>query len=471
MEGTVIDGAMLSSPSMDPLHLHHLSRQHPLPAIGPISVVQHVVTGQDVNGQSLALESQGTPRTSMNCSKGKPALSDEDEPSFTEEGNDNYKSKKVSPWQRMKWTDSMVRLLITVVLYVGEDVDCTNNNNDGNKRKSAILQKKGKWKSVSRIMMDKGCFVSPQQCEDKFNDLNKRYKRLNDVLGRGTACRVVETPSLLDSMDHLSAKVKDDVRKILSSKHLFYKEMCSYHNGSRLHVESDHGLQPCMTQSPIPSKTRDVQELFIMSKQETGGGGGGGGDEDEEEDEDDDDDDEEEDEDDDYETVGAPEVEEGMGEFMKKRKIFKNLEGVHLWASPSSYECGKPSAQYNLNQEIMGVLHDGTKTEWQKRQWMINRTMQLEEQKMGLQAQAFELAKQRLKWQRLSSKKNRELESLKLGNEKMKLDNERMALQLKQKELEMEFKRSDVSMTSLALKLDKIPEREQHDIGRGQCAQ
>ena len=94
--------------------------------------------------------------------------------------------------QRMKWSDSMVRLLITVVLYVGEDggSECE----DGSKKKSGILQKKGKWKSVSKVMMGKGCYVSLQQCEDKFNDLNKRYKRLNDILGRGITCRVVENP-------------------------------------------------------------------------------------------------------------------------------------------------------------------------------------------------------------------------------------------------------------------------------------
>ena len=145
------------------------------------------------------------------------------------------------PWQRMKWSDSMVRLLITMVLYVGEDggSECE----DGSKNKSGILQKKGKWKSVSKVMMGKGCYVSPQQCEDKFNDLNKRYKRLNDILGRGIACRVVENPSLLDSMEHLSPKVKEDVRKILSSKHLFFKEMCAYHNGTRVHFPADLDVQ------------------------------------------------------------------------------------------------------------------------------------------------------------------------------------------------------------------------------------
>nr|GEW64582.1 trihelix transcription factor GTL1-like [Tanacetum cinerariifolium] len=84
------------------------------------------------------------------------------------------------------------------------------------------------------MMVSKGCEVSPQQCEDKFNDLNKRYKRLNDILGRGVSCRVVENPSLMDSMPRLSAKMKEDVKKILSSKHLFYPEMCAYHNGQKI---------------------------------------------------------------------------------------------------------------------------------------------------------------------------------------------------------------------------------------------
>lgn len=38
----------------------------------------------------------------------------------------------------MKWTDDIVMLLITVVSYVGEDANCTN---DGNKRKDWILYK------------------------------------------------------------------------------------------------------------------------------------------------------------------------------------------------------------------------------------------------------------------------------------------------------------------------------------------
>ncbi|CAB4278227.1 unnamed protein product [Prunus armeniaca] len=72
----------------------------------------------------------------------------------------------------MKWTDNVVRLLIAIVACVGDDG--TLESGEGLKRKSGILQKKGKWKTVSKIMISKGCHVSPQQCEDKFNDLNKR---------------------------------------------------------------------------------------------------------------------------------------------------------------------------------------------------------------------------------------------------------------------------------------------------------
>ncbi|PPS15281.1 hypothetical protein GOBAR_AA05285 [Gossypium barbadense] len=159
--------------------------------------------------------------------RGKSSVSDEDEPSFTEEGvdghNDGSKGKKGSPWQRVKWTVKMVRLLITAVSYIGEDA--AGGCGGGMRRKFAVIQKKGKWKSVSKVMAERSYHVSPQQCEDKFNDLNKRYKKLNDMLGRGTSCQVVENPALLDVIDYLTEKEKDDVRKILSSKHLFYEEM------------------------------------------------------------------------------------------------------------------------------------------------------------------------------------------------------------------------------------------------------
>jgi len=431
-----MDGTMLSGgpSSFDALQLHHLSRQHPV-MVGPISVVHpHVSTSQEANGQQHCV-ALGNPRNL----KAKPPLSDEDERS--EDGTEAHMGKKGSSlWHRMKWTDDIVRLLITVVSYVGEDTDCTN---DGNKRKAGILQKKGKWKSVSKVMMEKGYNVSPQQCEDKFNDLNKRYKRLNDVLGRGTACTVVENPSLLDSMDHLTPKAKEDVRKILSSKHLFYREMCSYHNGGRIHAESDHSVMPAWANLRSGERNEEIRPMTEEM--------------DDEENEDEDTEDEEEDEEND-ENEGGFEMEGGVGEFMKRPRM---IQGMYF----GTQEGERLNTLYNFNQEMMGVLQDGTRTEWQKRQWMRNRTMQLAEQKVGIQARAFELEQQCLKWKRLRSKKDREFDRLKLENERMKLETEQLKLQLKKKELGFESKRSDASISSLsALHMDQMHRREQHDI-------
>lgn len=467
MTGSMLPGISSGIMEMQVSLPHHQHQHHPLahhmPAMAPLSGGNHVSAGHDAEQSLNLVESKVIPKNSMACSKGKlAAKSDEDEPSFTEDGTDNHlsggKSKKSSPWQRMKWSDSMVRLLITVVLYVGEDggSECE----DGSKKKSGILQKKGKWKSVSKVMMGKGCYVSPQQCEDKFNDLNKRYKRLNDILGRGIACRVVENPSLLDSMEHLSPKVKEDVRKLLSSKHLFFKEMCSYHNGTGVHFPADLDVQQCL-QSSMTGKGRDGHEACRMAKEENEG------DEEDEENEDDDDEDIEDTNDENGEDADA----EGVGNYSKRRKTPRNAEEVNFWTSPPSHDYVKPSASYSLNSEMMGVLQDNTKTAWERRQWMRNRTMQLEEQKVNYQAQALELEKQRFKWEKFCSKKSRELERMKLENERTKLENERMALQLRQRELEIEFKRSEASMNSLAHLVDKYHGRDQNELGRGQQMQ
>ncbi|XP_076941002.1 uncharacterized protein LOC143610394 [Bidens hawaiensis] len=186
--------------------------------------------------------------------RGKCSLTDEDEPS-----NDEARGKNVSPWHRVKWNDTMVRILITAVSYIGEDASMEYGS--GSRRKISNLQKKGKWKLVSKVMAERGHIVSPQQCEDKFNDLNKRYKRLNEILGRGTSCEVVENPSLLELMDHVSEKLKEEVRKILSSKHLYYEEMCSYHNGNRLHLPPDPELQRSLRLALRPRDDNDERRL------------------------------------------------------------------------------------------------------------------------------------------------------------------------------------------------------------------
>nr|WNP90953.1 hypothetical protein [Medicago sativa] len=259
-------------------------------------------------------------------------MSDEDEPNFqAEESSGGDPKRKISPWQRMKWTDTMVRLLIMAVYYIGDEAG--SEGTDPNKKKSSgLLQKKGKWKSVSRAMMEKGFYVSPQQCEDKFNDLNKRYKRVNDILGKGTACRVVENQG----------------------------EGCS--KGQIGHIN-------------------DQDE------------------------------------------------EENDGKSSRKRA---RKGGFSFSRSSSSTQLVN-----QMNNEISGVFQDGGKSPWEKKQWIRNRIMQLEEQKIGYESQAFQLEKQRLKWARYSSKKEREMERAKLENERRRLENERMVLLIRKKEIEL----------------------------------
>ncbi|THU48215.1 hypothetical protein C4D60_Mb09t23880 [Musa balbisiana] len=192
--------------SVNQLHPHFRS----------IAAAAPSIAGLDPDHQigSLFAPSSGTTATSDDEDHfPAPAGDENDHESHSLPASDAGGSKKASPWQRMKWTDEIVRLLISVVAYVGDHDDGALETFDGSsaaKRKhGATFQKKGKWKTVSKLMLEKGCYVSPQQCEDKFNDLNKRYKRLNEILGRGTTCQVVENPLLLDSMHHTMISTRD----------------------------------------------------------------------------------------------------------------------------------------------------------------------------------------------------------------------------------------------------------------------
>lgn len=348
--------------------------------------------------------------------RGKSSVSDEDEPSFAEDGhdsrNDDTRGKNTAPWQRVKWSDPMVRLLITAVSYIGEDA--TTEYGGGARRKYANLQKKGKWKSVSKVMAERGHFVSPQQCEDKFNDLNKRYKRLNEILGRGTSCEVVENPSLLDLMDHVSDKAKDEVRKILSSKHLYYEEMCSYHNGNRLHLPPDPELQRSLR---LALKTRDDHESNDGRK--------GSHEDDHDDDDYMDDHDHDHDEYDDHHHGLQLDPRTGYG-----------MGGVGEGSSKRLKQCENIGSQpKNMQVDMIQGLPEGMKANLMQDQWMKHRLLQLEEQKIHIQAQMLELEKERFKWQRFRRKKDRELEVMRMENERMKLENEQMSLELKRKEM------------------------------------
>ncbi|CAD6255259.1 unnamed protein product [Miscanthus lutarioriparius] len=75
--------------------------------------------------------------------------SDGEEHDVAEDATDtpSGKGKKGSAWHRMKWTDSMVKLLITAVSYTGDDHGADSG---GGRRNFTIMQKKGKWKAISK---------------------------------------------------------------------------------------------------------------------------------------------------------------------------------------------------------------------------------------------------------------------------------------------------------------------------------
>lgn len=338
----------------------------------------------------------------------KNSTSDEDEPSFSEEGidghNDAREGKKGLKWQRVKWTDTMVKLLITVISYMGKD--SASGCGSLGRRRLAVLQKKGKWKSLSKVMAEQGYHVSPQQCEDKFNDLNKRYKRLNDVLGRGTSCQVVENPTLLDGINFLTAKEKDDVRKILNSKHLFYEEMCSYHNGNTLHLPHDPELQHSLQlvlRNRIDSDNNDLRKLRH---------------------EDLDDDEDDHDMETDARGGSTKRVRQGLGYEEGNSRHFLSSNDYN-----NSSHCQPEVAPVGAHH----VLPETNRISQSQKLWVESRSLQLEQKRLQIQIQKLELEKQRFEWERLDKKQNQELEKLKLENEKMKLENEQMASQLKKK--------------------------------------
>ncbi|KAL5716771.1 hypothetical protein ACHQM5_009894 [Ranunculus cassubicifolius] len=444
-----------------PLHPHHAQHHNPSLQQQQYSQHQHQQHQQMVNFNShdtghLAQSPQCVKQSGYppNATKGKQTqqqqqqlgLSDDDELGFAAEDGSGDGRKRVSPWQRVKWTDNMVRLLIMVVFYIGDDGCPEGSDAPGvNKKKAgAMLQKKGKWKSVSKAMMEKGFYVSPQQCEDKFNDLNKRYKRVNDILGKGTACRVVENQSLLETMDQLSPKMKEEARKLLNSKHLFFREMCAYHNSGAHHSSESAGelannpQQHQQQQQQLCFHSQEGVETTNLRNRTVRGGMQEDHDEDDDNEEDEEDMDEDEDED--------SEDEEEMQDVGVSGKSFNEHSGGEITDKFSSRKKQRSMISSStstmplmqqLSSELASILQDGTKSPWEQRQWMRSRSLQLEEQQLTYQSQAFELEKQRMKWAKFSWKKEREMERIKLNNDRTRLENKRMVLILHQKELQL----------------------------------
>lgn len=350
----------------------------------------------------------------------KNSISDDEEHGVNEDGTDSQTGKgKKGAWHRMKWTDSMVRLLITAASYTGEDPGADLG---GGRRNCAMLQKKGKWKAISKVMGERGCLVSPQQCEDKFNDLNKRYKRLTEILGWGNSCRIVANPELLDGMTNLSDKMKDDAKKILSSKHLFYEEMCSYHHNNRLCLPEDPALQRSLQ---LALKCKDEHDARRAS---------GDADEDDQSA----DNDYEEENDDDHPMVHVN-VNKGTLPVHKRTRYMGDQDDIGFGNSSSSHDCSRRSDPHSISVDINKTFPDGTNMDLVQKN-LATQSAEVEKQHMEIEVEALELAKQRLKWERFSKKKDRELEEMRLENERMKIENQRFELEVKHKELELELK-------------------------------
>lgn len=348
-----------------------------------------------------------------NGERGKNLVSKKDELCLSCDGhNESNNSKKNSPWQRVKWMDKMVKLMINALSYIGEDSGLDN----GNGRKFAVLQKKCKWKSVSKVMDERGYHVSPQQCEDKFNDLNKRYKKLNEMLGRGTSCDVVENPALLDKIDYLNEKEKDEVRKIMSSKHLFYEEMCSYHNENRLHLPHDPALQRSLHLMTLRSHDDHDNDEHGKHQNE---------------------DLDEEDDRIDYEEHRLSHKDRrgnyhgALGDRPLKR-LRQNQSHEDVGHPNKGYVPHLPRSQANVD---LGMSLDNGKVVGLQKQLIESKSLELEGRKLKIQTELMELERQRFKWERFSKKMDQKLEKMRMENERMKLLNERMTLELKRIEL------------------------------------
>jgi hypothetical protein len=249
------------------------------------------------------------------------------------------------------------------------------------------------------------------------------------MLGRGTSCQVVENPALLDVIDYLTEKDKDDVRKILSSKHLFYEEMCSYHNGNRLHLPHDPALQRSLQ---LALRSRDDHDNDDVRRNQL----------------DDLDEDDQEIETDDHDEFGENHASHGdsrgihgvLGGSAKRPRPGQGHEDVYFGNSSQDPNKGSSYSHPQIAQVDMNqVSPESSRASWLQKQWMESRTLELEEQNLKIQQEMLELEKQRFKWQRFSKKRDRELEKLRMENERMKLENERMTLELKRKEMGADF--------------------------------
>lgn len=419
-----------------PMQLHH--HEDPQFYERGSMVQQHTESGSHLNVQSMQVQ----PISVIDCTIDEIGVNDHNEVGKGME----------KPWQRIKWTEQMVKLLITAVSYIRQYASCVIGSG---RQGSSVLQKIGKWRLVSNVMVERGYHVSPQQCEDKFNNLNKNYKRLNEVLGRGFSCKVVASPKLLDEMN-ISDKDREDVRKILCSKQLFYEEMCSYHNGNQLYLPNDPDLQRSLQ---LALKRREKFESNSRSyrandSDERVEGAGAYGQSNETEDS--------------GGILGVQEVSvareaevvnllnfEGFNGIDKQHQDDETLDigamlGVSVVSGKSLEEVSRdkeavcPSELVGFNGTFKDqrqqshtdhhISPKGSDIDGLWKKWMAFRSCRIRVERLHVKAQMLKLEKQRFKWQRIWWKQDRKMKKMRLENETLKIENKRM-------EMELEFKR------------------------------
>lgn len=309
-----------------------------------------------------------------------------------------HPEEKRPVYQRMRWSDGMVKLLITALSYIGEDPLC-----------NGVLVKKGKWRAISYVMAERGYCVSPQQCEDKYNDLNKKFRRLNDVLGRGTACNVVQNPMLLERMD-LSYDLKDEMSKLLGSRQLFYEEMCSYSNRNRLCLPHDPEVQQSVLRAvrgkykyESGSTSRDLPLKRKMGGEER------------------------------VSNMASASLDLNLVQDMPaKRKVGgeeSNLYMARSYLDGTTTSDAYPKVFYPKSNGIHFPMNN--KEKQKQDEHILLHLRQLEKQKLQIGAQILKLEKQWFNFTSWCSKEDREIQKMRTDNDVIKLENQQLMLELK----------------------------------------
>lgn len=282
------------------------------------------------------------------------------------------KEREEVVYKRMKWTNQMVRTLIIAVCYIEACV-----------LSSIESVRTGKWRVISKVFAERGYRASPQQCEGKFNDLNRRYKRLNEILGRVNACLVVEDLEYMELMD-LTDEAKEEARKILGCKQLFYQEMCSYHNQN----------WSCLPHDPTVRKS---VLLAIKGKDKC-----------------------------DAETLAR-----GMP--MKRMKCREH--SVLNLDRASGYSRYSMTSYPNLQSTDLSNMSNSDPGSGLEEKQTMSRIFQLTETKLQIQEEILELEKQLLQRQKYHHEQERMLARMRSENEAMRLANKRLALKLRHREM------------------------------------